>query len=75
MPKQRDKWTTSPSDIQDGDRCAIKVVGVAGYDNDWAAYWGPTEWSDEQVAESGVKLTKEEAEVLGYLFQLRCYRR
>lgn len=64
----------SPSCVLDGDAFAIKVVAVAGYDGDWTAYVGPTDWTDEQVAEQGDKLTEAQAGALFYVMQLRRYR-
>jgi len=63
----KNKVTTSPSDVEPSDAFAIKVVAVAGYSNDWSAYLGPTYWTDEEVAESGDKLSKEQAEPLFYV--------
>ena len=63
----RDKWNTRPYQINDGDMVAAKVVAVAGTNNDWAAYEGPTDWSDEMVATQGDKLTKGQA---GKLFHV-----
>lgn len=65
---------TSPSDIKDGDVCPLKIVAVAGHNNDWAAYIGPSHWSDDMVANSGDKVTEEQAKLFAYLFQLRTYR-
>lgn len=63
----RNKWTTRPFQIQDGNRVAIKVVAVAGTNNDWAAYEGPTDWPDEKVASEGDKLAKNQ---VGKLFHV-----
>jgi hypothetical protein len=41
-----------------------KVVAVIGHSGDWTAYRGPSDWTDEQVAQSGDKITKEAAEGL-----------
>ena len=46
----------------------MKVVALAGYVNDWAAYRGPSSWSDEDVAAGGDKISKEAAEALFYAF-------
>lgn len=56
----------SPSDVKPSDAFPIKVVAVAGRGDDWAAYYGPTEWTDEEVAESGNKLLAAQAEPLFY---------
>lgn len=61
--------TTSPSDVEQGDAFAVKIVAVAGYDNDWAAYRGPSDWSDEVVAQSGDKLLEKEATPLFYVMR------
>ena len=56
--------TTSPSDVEDRDAFAVKVVAVAGFADDWAAYRGPSDWSDQRVAEQGDKLPCRAAEAL-----------
>jgi len=72
----KNKVTTSPSDVQPNDAFAIKVVAVAGHGNDWSAYYGPSNWSDEMVAESGDKLSAAQAEPLFYVLAAsgRTYR-
>jgi len=70
-----DKGNTSPSDVRDGDYCAIKLVAVAGEYNDWACYAGPSWWSDEKVRDHGDEVTEGEALFFSYLMQLRRYRR
>ena len=67
--KFRNLIMTSPSDVEQGDAFAIKVVAVAGYANDWAAYIGPSDWSDERVAEMGDKLFPEQAGPLFYVLR------
>ena len=59
----------SPSDVKDGDAFPIKIVAIAGYGNDWSAYHGLSEWTDEYIAMYGEKLTQEQAEPL--FFALR----
>lgn len=66
--------SSSPSDVQNGDICALKIVAVAGQNNDWTAYCGPSDWSDALVAEQGDKMIEEHASRFAYLFQLRTYR-
>jgi hypothetical protein len=61
--------TTHPSDVEDGDAFAIKIVAVTGHANDWAAYWGPTSATDLEVAKLGAKLTKEQAAPLFYVMR------
>jgi len=47
------------------DTVAVKIVAVIGAGgNDWAAYLGLSDWSDEYVAESGDKLPAAAAEAL-----------
>ena len=65
----RNKITTSPSDVQPGDCFAVKVVAVTGHMNDWAAYIGPSDWTDERVAEQGDKLSPEQAGPLFYVLR------
>ncbi len=72
----RNKASVSPSDVQDGDAFAIKVVAVAGFAGDWAAYIGPSDWSDDSVANAGTKLLASVAKPLFYVMAMsgRGYR-
>lgn len=72
----RNAASVRPSDVQDSDAFALKVVAVAGFANDWTAYRGPTNWSDAQVAEGGDKLLAEVAKALFYVLAVsgRRYR-
>ena len=72
----KNKVTVCPDQIEVNDAFATKVVAAAGYNNDWAAYQGPCDWSDEQVAESGDKILREAAERLFYCMTMsgRRYR-
>ena len=67
---------TRPADVADGDGFALKIVAVAGHNNDWAAYYGPTDWTDEAVGEQGIKLHEEQAVPLFYVLRnsRRTYR-
>ena len=65
----KDPRGTSPSDVEPGDAFAIRIVAVAGYANDWAAYMGPSHWSDERVATQGDKLSPERAEPLFFVLR------
>ena len=58
-------YVIQPNEIQSGYRLGYKVVAVAliGW-NGWAAYRGPTGWSDQQVAENGDALSQSEAEAI-----------
>ena len=60
----KNKETIRPSDVEPDDAFAIKVVAVAGYGNDWAAYYGPSNWSNEMVAKSSDKLSAAQAKPL-----------
>ena len=70
----RDKNLVVPASVRPGDAFAVKVVAVAGYANDYAAYVGPSDWPDEQVAEEGSKLTKTQADGLFHCMCMRTYR-
>lgn len=51
------------SPLAPGQALAVKIVacvGVAG----WAAYFGPSDWPDQQVAEDGDKLPERAARSL-----------
>lgn len=69
--------TTSPMDVKDGDCFAVKIVASAGFADDWAAYRGPSHWSDQQVAESGDKISEGQAKAVFYVMREsgRSYRR
>ena len=69
MGKYRNPVTTRPCDVKDGDAFAMKVVAIAGYNNDYAVYCGPTVWSDDKVAAYGDKLPKCQAAPLFYVMR------
>lgn len=56
---------TSPSDVQDNDAVVFKVVAVAysggGF---WRAFRGPSEWSDQEIADHGDEIPEEAANLL-----------
>lgn len=57
----------------DSEIHTIKLVAVEGNNTDWALYWGPDHWTDQQVQESGKKIVYETAKGLlhaGGLFRL-----
>lgn len=41
-----------------------KVIAITGYSGDWAAYRGPSDWTDSRVARHGDKVIREAAEGL-----------
>jgi len=55
-----------PMDLKPGDRLGYKVIAVIGEGHDWAAYKGLSDWSDEEVANNGDKLSQTAAEALFY---------
>jgi hypothetical protein len=55
-----------PNELNPGDKLGFKVIAVIGYGGDWAAYYGLTCWTDEEVAEGGDKLNKDAAEKMFY---------
>ena len=71
---QISKTNTIPSDVKAGDWCALKIVAVAGYYDDWSCYIGPSDWPDEDVVSNGDKVLEDQASVFAYLMQLRSYR-
>jgi len=61
----RNKYTVRADDVSSGDAFAIKIVAVAHADGvSWAAFWGPSAWSDQRVADSGNVIGEEEATAL-----------
>jgi hypothetical protein len=60
----KNAFYTRPSEVEAGDCFPMKVVAVMGVANDWAAYWGPTDWSDERVVREGDKLPPHRVERL-----------
>jgi hypothetical protein len=55
-----------PANLNTGDRLGFKIIAVIGGMGDWAAYAGPTNWSDDKVSKVGDKISKEAAEELFY---------
>ena len=58
--------TIRPNELKPDDRLGYKIIAVIGFANDWAAYKGLTYWTDDEVANGGDKLSKQEAELLFY---------
>jgi len=55
-----------PASLKFNDRLGFKIIAVIGGTGDWAAYRGPTNLSDDEIAKSGEKISKEAAEELFY---------
>ena len=55
-----------PIDLKPDDCFGYKVIAVIGYNNDWSAYVGLTDWADEEVRDGGDKISREAAEALFY---------
>lgn len=51
-----------PDELQPGDHIGVKVVAVIGFNKDWAAYMGPSFWTDDVVSRRGDKISEEAAE-------------
>lgn len=74
------EWVT----VQPEDRAVIvytdrygqsnKIVAVAGYANDWAAYKAPADWTDDRVASDGDKISATMARDLFPCFKSLKYR-
>lgn len=63
----RNLYSTSPMAIGQmatGTAAGYKVVAVCGAANDWSAYRGHLDWSDEQVCMEGDKLSRDAAKAL-----------
>jgi len=69
--------TICGDEIKPGDRFGYKIVAVVGArGTDWAAYSGPTSWSDAEVASVGDKLSESVAmELFPTLARSLTYRR
>lgn len=72
----KDKFQTTPIDVQPDDCFITKVVAVAGHADDWAAYEGPTTLTDQEVVDKGSKLLEEQAVPLFWIMRVsgRTYR-
>ncbi len=72
----RNKASVSTGGVQDGDAFAIKIVAVAGFTEDWAAYVGPSDWPDLRVVDAGTKIGATTAKALFYVLPMsgRRYR-
>ena len=46
---------------QEGDRYGYKIIAVIHRHRYWCAYLGPTDWSDQKVADEGRKIEFEKA--------------
>ena len=72
----RSHTSVSPGDVHDQDAFPVKIVAIAGWANDWAAYMGPSHWTDARVANQGTKIDAEAAKALFYVMAMsgRAYR-
>jgi hypothetical protein len=62
--KFKNARTALRADLQPGAQFGYVVTAEVGYENDWAAYRGPVDWTPEKVAYEGDKLNKAAAEAL-----------
>lgn len=46
------------------DAVAVKIVASVGYGEQWAAYVGESDWTDERVLSDGDKIRQKAAEAL-----------
>jgi len=51
-----DPYNSPIAAMRNGEAVSIKIVAVAGQANDWAAYYGPSDWTDERIAKEGDKM-------------------
>ena len=60
-------YNTRPTEVKPGDCFGYKVIAIVrGHGLFWAAYRGPTEWSDQRVLDEGDKVSEETARSLFY---------
>ena len=52
--------------LKPGEQMAFKVVVANGYANDYAIYYGPTDWTDDEIRSGGTKLDVDTARRLTY---------
>ena len=52
--------------LEPGEQMAFKVVVANGIAKDYAIYYGPTDWTDDQIRSGGTKLDVETALRLAY---------
>ena len=57
-------YTTKPNELEPGDQLGYVCVAVIGYAGDWAAYYGLTEMTPEEVASNGDKMDEAAAKAL-----------
>lgn len=64
MSQIKNPWTVYPGDLHPQDILPKKIVAVIGHSGDWAAYEGPTDWPDEEIARHGDKLGANQAKAM-----------
>ena len=52
--------------LEPGEQTAFKVVVVNGTANDYAIYYGPIDWTDDEIRSSGGKFDTETAKRLAF---------
>jgi len=61
----KNKYTTRPGEVRPLDAFAVKIVAWAHTTGwSWAAYYGPSDWTDEEVAKNGDELSENIAKGL-----------
>lgn len=64
----RNKSFVAPIDVAPSDAFAVKIVAVAHPNGkSWAAYQGPSSWTDQCVADQGDAIEEEIANALFYV--------
>lgn len=59
------KYTIEPGEIKEGDRFGVKIVACIweGW-NGWCVFTGPSDWTDEKVAQQGYEVDIKVAKAL-----------
>jgi hypothetical protein len=64
-PGTFDPYNVDGGEVLPGERYGYKVIALIGHGGkDWAAYRGPTNLTDQEIADSGDKISKTAAEAL-----------
>lgn len=65
--KWKNRLNTSPGAVEPGDGFAMRVVAVVYESGVWSAFCGPTDQTDDWIADHGSGISREAARSLFYV--------
>ena len=67
-------WNEGGQILKAGDTVTVKMTTVIGYADDFAVYQGPSDWTDQEVADRGDKVPESVGRAVAPYCQHLSYR-